>query len=217
MVLKKSCHKAQASLSLLQFVMLDLEYIKANFDWRILVIGIQQQDPNFNGYTSRNEKDYLQKFDEIKIAVVSHHIEIMRESLREHIKCPTGHIVDKLGLFLADLRHAFSHTKNELVPKFGKNVKTQQSFLFHIPVKKISASTYTFDAKSLESYTFECRAIPESIIGLNDRFIFNLIVLSNHVVEILKKQKFSTLEKYLQGIKNNPKGEIYPEILSTRP
>ena len=210
MTLRKAFHKTQSSLSLLQFAMVDLEYIKKNFYWKQFAAKIQKGD---KGFISRNKKDYYQKIDEILISIISYHIEIMKQSLHEHImflQIPSSDFLNKLRFFLLDFRNAFSHFAGELIPKFDRSVRTKQPLLIHIPIKCVDTCK-EFTPNSIESFSLNCIAKPNKKIKLNRHpFITNLYLLSCHILEILKKQKLSTLEKYLRRINCNSKGERFP-------
>ena len=213
MFLVSPLDKTQSSTSLLQFILLDLEYVKENFKCQQLIEKINS-DSNFKSYISRDKESYNQKFDEIKIAVLSQHLEIMRQSLFEHIgklKISPGHLLNGLGLFLFDLRNAFSHTKETLNQKFSERVKTTQPIYIHIPIKKHSDSNIEFCPDSLSSYSLKCLSVPKATINLNMRFIHILYLLSCHILEILKIQKSCQLDEYLNGINGNADKVEFPE------
>src|SRR3990167_3851882 len=187
MFLEKPFDKAQSSTSLLQFILLDFEHIRQTYPFQELVEKTNN-DPDFKSYISRNKTDYNQKFNEIIIAVVSQHIEILRESLREHLdnlKISSEHIVYKLGFFISDLRHAFSHTKGRLIPKFDKAVKTKQPLLIHIPIKKHGEAHTEFCTSASDSFSINCTSIPNALININMEFIYTLYLLSFHILKIL--------------------------------
>ena len=121
-MLKHPRHKLQSSLGSLQFALQDLPIIRDNFDKKNLL-------------SLEGQKNYNQALEQITLAVLSNHLEIMRQSFKEFIdslntKDQSSHAryLEQLSWFLFDLRNAHNHTENELTPKWGKKINIEKFF-----------------------------------------------------------------------------------------
>ena len=111
---------------------------------------------------------------------------------------------------LFDLRNAFSHTKGALIPKFDSKAKNK-SFTIHIPVKYLNNRFIEFDKESPDSYALNCKIIANKVIKVRMKFIYQIFLLSHHVLEILKKCRVNTLLKYIERINNNSQSSaVFP-------
>ena len=138
-------------------------------------------------------------FDQVRLSVLAYHVEIMRTALYEHIQYLGGQAVPQaihdLGGFLFALRNALAHTNHALVPAWDQKVKTGVIWV-NIPVERTNGSL-RFVPESIVTHRISFRMGPSKKIKINDGFIHNIELLSWHVLTIVKKQKISTLGKYL--------------------
>ena len=155
MALKKSNHKIQSSLANFVFVNNDLSSIWNSLDW--------QKFAALPVPIVRTEKDFLERIEAIKLSVLTHHTEIIRQALHEYIKILPRNIhtqyLDSLGWFLFDLRNAFSHTKGKLIAQWDpKGVNSPQTFKINIPIKHLGANLI-FKPNSKITYKFVWKRI----------------------------------------------------------
>ncbi len=165
------------------------------FEWRRLI--------QLPAAIVRNEQDYLQMFEALRLSVLANHAEIMRQALKEHIDFVDNvHVegaLDGLGFFLFDFRNAFSHTRDTLIPRWSEKTKTKGVFSCAIPIAK-QADGIKFVTKGSASMKFVMKVTPGKVIRVTGDLINSIILLSYHVLELVKKQKPHTLERYLKNI-----------------
>ncbi len=205
MALKKACHKLQSSLAHFIFANRELIYIRDNFVWQIF-------KKKYPAPIVRNKTEWDQMFEAIVLSVLVNHIEIMRQALYEHINYigekDVPQKLHNLGKFLFDLRNALSHTKGALIPRWSEKPKTNGLFSIDIPVQKEEAGL-SFDFKSKASVGFQANVKPGKTIKITSSTIDKLVILSYHVLFILKKQKRNTLIKYLDRIQTTSSKEDF--------
>ncbi len=195
MVLKKSAYKLQSSLAHYIFTQRELLVICDSYDWSKLT--------HIQGAIVRSKKDFEQMLEAVRLSVLVNHIEIMRQALYEHIELiGENNIPQKLndlGFFLFDLRNALSHTRGALIPRWDVKVKTKGTFSVDIPIHKQDRGQI-FSSHSKVSTRLVAKVKPNKTIRLTTRFFDQIVLLSYHVLFILKKQKSSTLSSYLNAI-----------------
>ncbi len=202
MALKKERHKLQSSLANFVFVIHDLPLIWKDTIYQML---IEQRS-----LIVRTQKDFNERLEAIQLSVFTSHAEIMRKAFYEYLihhkkDLDNSHhkdYMDKLGWFLFDLRNALAHTEGKLIPRWSETVKSPETFQIEIPVKAWK-DLKEFDPNSKVPYKFIWRKIKkERDLKITLEKIYEIALLSYHVLEITKKQKSSTLFSYLEKIKN---------------
>jgi|GEM_PF-5427380 len=175
---------------------------------------------SFKNATIQEDGQLEQILTGIRIPVMVYHVEIMQQSLREHQKkvilIDPHHIVyiKELIQFLRHLRNALSHSKNALIPRWDIDTDKlnkedteilekfkKTGFSINIPIIKETNGCY-FHEKSNIMYKMNVKIKLRKNIVLNDTFIYEMILLSSHILTITKKQKTNTIFKYLARIVN---------------
>jgi len=202
MALKNSVHKIQSSLANFIFANRGLIDMWAIFDYKQF---IRMNDP-----IVKNENDYIERLEAIRVSVLISHIEILKQSFFEYIQwikpigsTPCIEELDDLGRYLFDLRNAFNHSRGELIPKFSEKIKKKLITVI-IPVTKIG-KLFLYDPKSKYAKKFVLNRQPSQKIRADDIFINKICILSYHILHITKRKKIATLEKYLGHVKDLPK------------
>lgn len=204
MALKGPVHKIRSSIASYIFTTRELPAVVLQLDWRIFTT------PPL--IIVKKESDLVQMLDAARLAVLAYHMEIMRQAFYEHImniKCDIPlnlehkQYLDDLGWFLFQMRNAFGHTREKLIakgPQEERSIKIKGRFLINIPVRKVVGGV-EFDCRSKKVLTL---SLPEvkvnKEIKVNEIFLRNLLLLSYHILEITKKQKNSTLIRYLTHV-----------------
>jgi hypothetical protein len=205
MVLKKSVYKLRSSIASFIFAQRDLKIIANYFSREQLL----QLYPNT---VARTDKEYFQMFEQIQIISCSSHFEILSSSLKEHLEVLNLNQINSdkritpLRQLCKELRDAFSHIgKNELIPIWDEI--NPETLPIRVPVKSIEKGII-FDSYSRFSCIITIETTKNKVIVFNNNFIDKTLILSYHVLEILKKQKIKTLDYYLNKI---PTLELLPE------
>lgn len=208
MALKKPAQKMESSFATFEFINKELPYMFNTVGWERLA--------SLPHATIRNPKEHKQMEQQTTIAVLAYHAEIMKESLREHMRnlsMKDNFTLIELDLFLSQLRNALLHAKGELIPKWlidWEKIKKEnrekaksladkwaaEGFTIKVRGKKI-AENFQFDAKSKKFYVIKFKVRLNKKITINSRFISKLRWLSYHVLHILKTEKIERLENYL--------------------
>ncbi len=209
MVLKKSVHKLRTSIASFLFAQQDLQIIANNFPRELLL----KLCPNT---VARTDKEYFQMFKQMQIISCSSHFEILSRSLMEHLsllglkKIGSDPRLTDLRNLCKELRDAFGHiAKNALIPQWSDI--DPQTLSIKVPLTN-HEKMFIFDPHSKFSYEITIKTTRNKEILFNNHFINTSVILSYHVLEILKKQKTTTLDQYLNRIpalKPFPSEKIY--------
>jgi hypothetical protein len=192
MALNKPDQKLKGSLSHYIFARRDLQIMRKNFPWKILA-GIPAA-------VIKSEKDYNQKFVEILLSVLANHIEITRQAFYEHftyLNKPLIPELESLGNFLFDLRNTLSHTRGSLQPKWDAKPKSN-TFQINIPVNDLS--NFGYNPKGSTSFKYSIKIVPGKILKIDVAFFLLIELLSFHILQIIKQQKISSIQSYLNSI-----------------
>ncbi len=205
MVLKKSVHKVRSSLATFLFAQRELPIIARDYPRKRL----EQLCP----FTvARTDNEYIQLIQHLQLISCSSHFEILSRSLMEHLnllgftKIDSDPRLTDLRKLCKELRDAFGHiAKNDLIPKWSKI--DPQTLSIKVPLTNIKEG-YILDPHSKFSYVITIKTTKNQEILFTNNFVRKSVILSYHVLEILKKQKTTTLDKYLNRI---PALELLPQ------
>ena len=130
MSLKKPNHKIQSSFAGFEFTNKELVFLQNNFDRKILI--------NLPSPTIQYDSQFDQIVEILKIAMLSYHVEVLKQSLYEYItlyKQQSYHDIiknlEELVTFLSILRNGLLHVKGELIPRWeiSKNDDKKKDFI----------------------------------------------------------------------------------------
>lgn len=213
MSLKKPHHKIQSSFAGFEFTWKELNNIRDEFNWQKLAL--------LPDATFKNKEQYHQLYEIIKISMLGYHIEVLKESLKEHLKAIKKELyteqiehINELIDFLTHLRNGLSHAKGKLIPLWIVNIKAMEKNKEYDRIERLKkfqikgltikitsikeGNFYRFNesSKYLKKINFKIRLNKE--IFLKPNFFQKIRLLSWHILTITKKQKSSTLSKYLK-------------------
>lgn len=199
MALKEPRHKIQSSLANFKFAIQDLSSLWPFINWEAFA--------HLSNPIVRSECDLRERLEALQLSVLSHHLEITRAAFnefRENYQNDTANkeYLENLGWFLFEMRNAFAHAEGTLIAKGNpkQRIHTIGSFKINIPVKLVG-NEIGFDAHSKVVHTISFPAIEHNQeIKVTPKFLQNILLLSYHVLEITKKKKIITLNRYLTRI-----------------